>query len=324
MTSGLSKPLCGGTKPGDALLGRFISLASGVSGGIGTIGGLLEWFTKPDQHIWFTVGGFSYSAAIVSGAAAGSLLTAAAVVFSAINRLTKPEGVQACYAGVINNIVASFDSGWDTVFPFAAQHDRADVVVKPLYWEIITLRPSQYIWCNNDSLESPLLRSYFFSSEVLGAAIGSIIGAVAGAIGGFILGLLSGAAIGCAGGPILYLLAFLVALIVAAIVTLVGAFAAGNIGRAVAGDSSPTGTPTSSSGSSEISNGDYVSINGNLIAYAEDNNAIVAWWVDNTTISGRSSLGEGIGGNSPFSFIDPRDNYNPDSCRRITDTESPR
>jgi hypothetical protein len=288
---------------------------------VGGLGGILEWFTKPAQHIWFTLGGFGYSAAIVSGAAAGALLTAAAVFFSAINRLSKPKGVQACYAGVINNIEESFSSAGDTLFPFVAQHDRADVVVKPIDWNLVTLPSYQYVWCNNDSQTSPLLRSYYFSSEIQGAAIGSMIGAGVGAVGGFISGLLVGALIGCAGGPILCLLAFLVALIVAAVVVLVAAFAGGNIGRAIAGNSSPSGSPSGGAGSQEVGNGDYVSVNANLILYAEDYNAVVAWWVDNTTISGRSSRGEGVGGGSPFTFTDPRDNFNPDSCRRIVDTE---
>jgi hypothetical protein len=195
------------------------------------------------------------------------------------------------------------------------------VVVKPNYWNLVTLPSSQFVWCNNDLLTSPLLRSYYFSSEIQGAAIGSMVGAGIGAVGGFIAGLLVGVLIGCA-TIILCLLAFLVALIVAAVAVLVGAFAGGNIGRAIAGNSSPSGSPSGGLPIIQtVSNGDYVSINANLILYPDDNNAVVAWWVDNTTISGRSKRGEGVGGSSPFNFTDPRDNFNPDNCHLITDKE---
>lgn len=319
----MDKPLCRGGSAGDTRLGRLIAIAGGAASAAGGLGTALGWFTKPIEHIVFTLGPYAFTAAIVAGAVVGALLTAGLVIVSAVDRLSSREGRKACYAGVADTIVESFSSGWDTVFPFAAQHDRVDVVVKPAYWELVVLPPSEYVYCNDDSLASPLLRTYYYSSEIEGAAIGSIVGAAAGAIGGIILGLLAGVAIGCAGGPILCALAFLVALIVAAVVVLAAAFAGGNIGRAAAGESSPGGTAPGAEGSRDLGSGDYVSINGNLVVYPEDNNAIVAWWEESTTVHGRSTSGEGTGGGRPFNFTDPRDRLEPDACNIVTDEEPP-
>lgn len=317
----MDKPLCGGGSAGDTRFGTFVTVTGTVLSILGGLGTALGWFTNAAEHIVFSVGGFAFTTAIVAGAAAGALLSAGFVFVSAIDRLRSREGKKACYAGVADAIVPSFDSGWDTVFPFAAQHDRVDVVIKPTYWSYVTLPPSEYVYCNTDSLDSPLIRSYYFSSEIKGAAIGSMIGAGVGAVGGFILGLLAGVAIGCAGGPILCALAFLVALLVAAAVVLASAFIGGNIGRAAAGDSNPEGTPAGGEGSQDLGSGDYVSVNGNLVVYPEDRNAIVSWWVEDTTVHGRSHFGEGTGGGSPFTFPDPRDRLEPDACAVITDKE---
>lgn len=317
------KPLCGGGSAGDTRLATLIALASGVLGLVGGLGTLLGWFSNPAAHIVFTAGPYAFTTAIVAGSAAGALLTAGFVFVSALDRLRSREGKKACYAGVADLFVPAFDSGWDTVFPFTAQHDRVDVVVKPMYWNLVELPPSEYVYCNSDSLQSPVLRTYYYSDKIEGAMIGAMVGAAAGAIGGFIVGLLAGVAIGCAGGPILCALAFLVALIVAAAIVLAAAFAGGNIGRAVAGSDSPTGSPAGGSGSQELSRGDYVSINGNLVVYPEDNNAIISWWEESTDVHGRSSSGEGVGGGSPFNFTDPRDNLEPDTCRIIRDDTPP-
>ena len=317
------KPLCGGTTPGDTRIGTFIAVVGVVLGAIGGLGTALGWFASPAEHIVFSVGSVSFTAAIVAGSAAGALLTAGFVFVSAIDRLKSRDGVKACYAGVADAFVPAFESGWDTVFPFAAQHDRMDVVVKPAYWPLVVMPPSAFVHCNDDSLDSPVIRSYYYSDEIEGAAYGSMVGAAVGAVGGFIAGLLVGVAIGCAGGPILCAIAFLVALLVAAAIVLAAAFAGGNIGRAIAGNSTPSGSPAGTEGSQELGSGDYVSVNGNLVVYAEDNNAIVSWWVESTSVHGRSTFGEGVGGGSPFNFTDPRDRLEPDACRVIRDDEPP-
>ena len=323
MANGIAKPLCGGTAGGDTRFWVFVGIAGGAVGVIGGLVTAFDWIVKPAEHIIFTAGPYAFTAAIVASAAAGALLTAGFVWAMALDRLSSRDGLKACYAGVVTNIVGAFSSASDYFFPYTAQHDRSDVVVKPSYWNLVTLPPSEWVWCNSDSLQSPMIRSYYYTSEIEGAAIGSMIGAGVGAVGGFVLGLLAGVAIGCAGGPLLCLLAMLVALIVAAVVVLIAAAAGGGIGAAAAGSSAPSGTPAGGGGSQDLGTGDYVSVNANLVVYPEDKNAVVAWWVENTTVHGRSVVGEGAGGTAPFSFTDPRDNLEPDACPVITDKTPP-
>src|SRR5207244_1199279 len=102
-------------------------------------------------------------------------------------------------------------------------------------------------------------------------------------------------------GPILCAIALIVALLVAAVVVLAAALIGGNVGRAITGSSDPTGTI--GSGKLEVIGlGDYVTVQGNLVAFGEDNNAIVSWWVESTYIYGRSVHGEGTGGGAPFNY----------------------
>ena len=122
----------------------------------------------------------------------------------------------------------------------------------------------------------------------------------------------------------LCLLSLLVAALIALVAVLILAFAGRPDRTGAAGDSDPTGTPAGGGAAADIATGDYVSIHGNMVLYAEDNNAIVAWWVESTTFHGRSTSGEGTGGSSPFPFTDPRDHLEPSACWVITDTEPPR
>jgi hypothetical protein len=304
------QPACGG--PGaldNAILSKIVTwVTTGISIGTG-LGSLIGWLTGGLSE---TILGIVSPVGVIFGALGGAGAGVAIVFVPALDRISAKEGWKLCYAGVVTAIEESFNKALDFLAPYTAQHDRADVVIKPAYWQIV-LR-GLYVWCNIDTLHSPLIRSYFKSADVIGAAYGSMIGAVVGATGGFFLGLLAGAALGCA-FPLLCLLAILLALLIALGTTLTGAFLGGNLGRAFAGvPSEPVGTPAGGLGLEDVSVGDYVTINANVALYSEDNNAAVAWWVERTTLHGRSSFGQGPGGGHPFYFKDPQEHLNPDRC----------
>jgi hypothetical protein len=313
-----NKPLCGsaGQATGDSIMGRILTWL----GILGTAGSLISGIAQAvaATTIW-TILGVSATVGMWAAGAAGAVVGLVVVIASVVDRLSSREGLKACYAGVVTSITPSFNDVASNIAPYTAQHDRVDVVVKPLYWDLVT--QGLTVFCDVDSLESPLIRSYYYSSEIVGAAVGSIVGGVAGAVAGILIGAAVAAAIGCA-TIILCIFALLIAALIALAAVLVLAFAGGQIGRAAAGDSDPSGS-SPSGGSSDIAVGNYVSVNGNMVLYPEDNNAIVAWWVESTTIHGQSVSGEGSGGSAPFPFTDPRDHLEPDACRVVTDQEPP-
>lgn len=314
-----NKPLCGsaGQATGDSILSRILAWLALI----GTIGGIVSGITQAVAATTIvTILGVSATAGMWLAGVAGAVVGLVIIIASVVDRLSSRKGLSACYAGVVTSITPSYSDFASNIAPYTAQHDRVDVVVKPLYWDLV--ERGLHVYCDTDSLESPLIRGYDYSSEIVGAAVGSIIGGVVGAVGGILLAALAAAAIGCA-TVILCLLALLVALLIALAAVLILAFAGGQIGRAAAGDSSPTGTPSAGGAAADIATADYVSIHGNMVLYPEDNNAIVAWWIESTTVHGRSTSGEGAGGSAPFPFTDPRDHLEPDACRVITDQEPP-
>lgn len=311
-----TKPLCGsaGQATGDTILSRII----GWLGLIGTVGGIISGVVQAVEATTIvTILGVSATAGMWLAGVAGAVVGLVIIGASVFDRLSSREGLKACYAGVVTSITPSFNDFTSNIAPYTAQHDRVDVVVKPTYWDLV--EQGLHVYCDADSLQSPLVRGYYYSSEILGAGVGSIAGGIVGAVAGILIGAAAAAAIGCA-TIILCLLALLVAALIALVAVLVLAIAGGQIGRGVAGDSDPTGT-TGGGTAATIATGDYVSINGNMVLYPEDHNAIVAWWVEHTTVHGRSASGEGSGGSSPFPFTDPRDNLEPDACRVIKDDE---
>lgn len=311
------KPLCGsaGQATGDSILSRIVAWLGVIS----SVGGAVSAVAQAvAAKTIITILGVSATAGMWLAGVAGAVVGLIIIVAAVVDRLSSREGLRGCYAGVVTSLTPSFSDFASNVAPYTAQHDRVDVVVKPTYWSLV--ERGLYVYCDSDSLESPLIRSYDYSSEIVGAAAGSIVGGVAGAVVGILIAAAAAAAIGCA-TVILCILALLVAFLIALAAVLVFAFAGGQIGRAAAGDCSPTGTPGAGGADAGIAAGDYVTVNGNMVLYPEDNNAIVAWWIGSTTVHGRSTSGEGTGGSSPFPFTDPRDHLEPDGCRIITDHE---
>lgn len=319
MANGDQQPPCGGSSGGSTSFWIIVAILSGAVTFVSGVVSVVQWLTGAAAqagtaaNILFTFFGASVPTAVAAGAVAGGLGTLALIGYSAWNRLWPRDGLQVCYAGVIDDIVEPFNSAVDYLFPFTAQHDRADVVIKPNYWNFVEASPEQYIYCNDDSMSSPLIHTYYRTQQVVAAVVGSLYGGAVGAGVGIALGILAGAAIGCA-TVILCLFALLIAAIVAIACALAGAFAGGNIAAAAAGNQGPSGTDPSDGGKKTLSVGDYVSVNANLVVYPDDNSAWVAWWGEHTTDHGTSTFGEGTGGGAPYNFADPRDHLVPDAC----------
>ena len=203
--------------------------------------------------------------------------------------------VDVCVAGIVNDVVPSFNSALDELFPFTANHNRVDVVSKSKYWHIIQ-QSNAFVWCNadvNSSTDpdvdddnSEIMRCYFFTASVCDAINGSLIGAVAGAAGGVVadyylapllaelVGYGCASIIGC-------LFALLIAAIIAAASAVVGALVGGQIGKAAGG--SPSNTTVGNVGT--ITKGDLISCTGPISIRGDDNGANVFWWVTEFSLS---------------------------------------
>ncbi len=295
------KPACGPQgKPTDDVLTFILAV-------LGAIGGIIGAIKAVTSTTIVTILGISAPAGVWLAAVAAALVTELVVFGFYYKRcLEKPEGLAACSAGVVNGIEESFNSASDELFPFTAMHDRVDVVIKSMYW-FLAQNGAFFIKCAGDALGSPMILSFYESDEVCGAGLGATIGGGVGVIGGILLGVLAGAAIGCA-TIILCLLALLIAAIIAAVVVIVGAFIGGQIGKAAAGDSTPSASDTGNA----VQVGNYITTKGNLITSGDVDGARVYWFVTNTTLHGRST------GTPEFSFTDPDTNLTPpgagDAC----------
>jgi len=231
-------------------------------------------------------------------AAIGGALIAYAVVYVIVyNRCRPREGVPACSAGVINEIVPSFDNGVDQFFAFTGMHSRVDVVVKSVYWHLV--QNNVFVRCAGDVEGSPMIASYFFTKAVCAAGTGAIMGAAAGVIPDILAGV---ALIGCA-TIILCLLALIVAALVAAAIVIAAAVIGGQVGRALSDDSTP------SAGDVALHVGDYVTTSGNLMNIEFLDGARAYWWVSgDPALHGRST------GAAPFPYTDPDTNLTSDMC----------
>jgi hypothetical protein len=205
----------------------------------------------------------------------------------------------ACTTGVINSIVPSFNSVTDYAYPFMAMHPRLDVVIKPAYWDLAA-QDAEFIYCNNDPDESPMILTFYHSDKVCAAGLGSTIGALVGGALGILAGVVVAALI-CASIVLSFLciLALIIAAIIALTSVLAGAEAGGLIALALAGNDNPE-----DSQGNELKRGDYISTKGNLALNGNFNNARVFWFAkpEDTTIYGPSL------GVAPYSYTDPDTN----------------
>jgi hypothetical protein len=277
-----------------------------VLGGVGTLATGAKSFIAALKETLKPIFGITAVGAIWLASAAGAVATLATVaVFYWKRCLEDPDRQPACSAGVINSVVNAFSSAADELFPFSAMHDRADVVVKSVYWFLVEAN-AQLVDCAQDADQSPIIRCYYRTDEVCSAGLGATIGGTAGAVGGVLLGAIAGAAIGCV--TILFcILALLAALVVAAASVLAGAFVGGQLGKMVSGRGGGARTALGET----LVVGDYVTTSGGLVTLGEADGARVYWFVDHTVVHGRSA------GNPEFSFRDPDANLNPDACPSV-------
>jgi hypothetical protein len=211
---------------------------------------------------------------------AGALIVFIVVGYMLYNRCAPREGPIRCWAGAVNGITESFDSGWDYVFPSGAMHPRVDVVVKARFWDLAA-QNAAFVACSPApaGIGSPMIQTFYKSSAVCAAGAGALIGAGVGV--GVAVGVaIAIGAIGCV-TIIFCLLALLIALIVGAIIALAGAAIGGNIGHAIAPDDSPH-----AASGVDISVGDLISVSGKLLTMEEFQSANVGWWGQGTTIHG--------------------------------------
>jgi hypothetical protein len=215
------------------------------------------------------------------------------------------EGLRECIAGVVSEVVGSFESFLDELFPFSAMHDRVDVVTKSRFWDVIE-NGEAFVHCTDEEppRRSEIMRCYYYDRQVCDAASGAQIGAGVGAAGGVIAAAAVAAAIGCA-TVILCLIAIIVAVIVAAAAALVGALAGGQIAKAASEDDSPTALTGET-----LTVSDYVSVHGNMQRREHDDGANVMWWARSTSLHGRAS--DGLP--RPFSYCEVNDELTGDAC----------
>jgi len=305
-----TKPACGVGSASTAttfsdlwgLILLLISLGSGIVTVITKAGEVIAFLTQS-----FSLIGITAPVAVWLGAVAAYVTVMIVIsVFFYKNCVEEPRGLDACSAGVIEEVFPSFDDWSEWVFPFAANHPRVDVVVKCNYWDLVANGGATVV-CNNDPERSPILSAIFHSDEVCAAGGGAIVGAAVAGIGGIIAAVAIGAAIGCAASGPFYLLCLLVVLIIAAVVVavaaLIGALIGGMIGKAAAGSDDPI-TDTG------ISIGDYITTPGNLIIMGNLDNARAYWFVRE---GGHAVAGRSLGA-PPFSHLDPDANFTVDAC----------
>jgi hypothetical protein len=270
------RPACG-PQPGPVVnspITDIFFLIGLVSGGISAIAKAIDLAKG--------AGDFSFAGIGAVGAAgvAGAVIAFAVVAYMLYNRCAPRDGAVRCWAGAVNGITESFDSGWDVVFPSGAMHPRVDVVVKSQYWPL-AVQGAGLVVCSPPppGVGSPMIQTFYKSKAVCAAGAGALFGAAVG-VGAAVATAIAIGAIGCA-FIILCLLALLIAAIVGAIMALTGAAVGGAIGRALAGDDSPTAT-----GGVAIAVGDLITVSGKLLTMDEFDLANVGWWGQGTTLHG--------------------------------------
>jgi hypothetical protein len=240
------------------------------------------------------------SGAFWGGVAVGAAITVIVGYFAYQRCKTDWGGEAGCMTGVIESITLAF-SGNDVFLSFMSQHDRVDVVVKSVYWDLIAAQ-SSYVFCSARD-DSPIIPAFYYNSAVCWAGAGGVIGAAAGVAIGAYMAAAAIAAIGCA-SVILCIIALIVAALIVAAVTIVGAIMGSGIAAQIADTSS--GPALTNDPSSLLRVGEYVTIQGNLMKNDDLNGALVFYFATKTS-------GYGFSMNQPsFSYTDPDQNI-PDS-----------
>lgn len=291
------KPPCGQQNATvDTDLTTILAIIALIVGAVSLIKSIITNWTAFAN--WLLANGIGL--AIPLAAIGGALIAFAVVFVIAYNRCRPREGVQACSAGVINEIVPSFDNGVDQFFAFTGMHSRVDVVVKSVYWHLV--QNNVFVRCGGDVEGSPMIAGYFHTKAVCAAGTGAVIGGAAGIIPGVLAGVALAALIGCA-TIILCIFALIIAALVAAAIVIAAAVIGGQVGRALSDDSTP------SAGDVALHVGDYVTTSGNLMNIEFLDGARAYWWVSgDPALHGRSA------NSAPFPYTDPDTNLTSDMC----------
>lgn len=90
------------------------------------------------------------------------------VVVTSDGSLMKMKGTKECVTGVVNSIKSDFSSIWSIawIFPWTANHDSIDVVVRMRYWDVVESNGAD-VFCTYEESDrrSEILRCYFLLNE---------------------------------------------------------------------------------------------------------------------------------------------------------------
>lgn len=234
------------------------------------------------------------------------------------------EGRDTCWSGVVNDVERSFSSGWHYLFPFAANHGYADIVVKSDHWPTV-IGGAYWIHCAKPGRpRSYLLRTHFYDDAV--CKVGELLtnrhvttlvqatAITAGVVVGAMAAAAAATALGCA-TVVLCPLALLVFAIVAAVVAvlalllLVGLL--GNAARAIF--RSDDAQPSAATGS-ELRQGDLVTVAGEVVTHLDHRGANLGWFADprRTMVHGRAD------GQPPYDHEEADALLPSDGCAALT------
>ena len=257
-----------------ALLGILGGIATGIATGVKAAQEGVTWFTK----IIKIIGVSSSIGFVLVGVLVAVAITAVFFYLWWDKCIADPKGDSRCLSGVVETINGD-DLG---VFPFAADHPSLDLVVKSKYWPVVEANDqAKKIFCSNAG--SPILKVFYKSGKVCGAALGAAVGAAIVGAAGVIAGAAAAAAIGCA-TVILCIFALLVAILIVAAAAIAGAWAGSAIGGA-AGDE----VDMSSSDGSSISVRDLIKATGPTAIYTKFEGAMIQYWNVTTELLGRTA-----------------------------------
>jgi len=246
-------------------------------------------------------------------------------------------GMRECMSGVVEAVFDATGNLLTYLAPYAAMHDRVDLVTKSRYWPAVE-RGEAFVHCTGElpPRRAEIIRCYFYSAEVCNAGLGALIGVIIGAVVGVIAAILVVLAImalvaGCSTWVFCVLGAIVAAALVAFAAAMVGATVGGLIGLFASPDSSPTPTQVDTDGDgvpdatasppAPIVVGDLLTVIGMVYPRADDDGANVFWRLgaDNEPPEEASLVVQhgnlGPGAPRPFSHLDVDDNeLFPDAC----------
>lgn len=298
MTAILRRPRCSNISP-DVVpnpipdIWSIVTILSAIVGGV------------------FTAYKFLKALTVLTGATGGAtagLATAVALLvvigWYLLDRCSPDDkGSSECVAGVVSNIVQDFNSLLDNLLPFTAMHDRIDLVVKSLFWDVVEDNLN-YVHCTTEDIprRSEIMRCYYFTARVCDAGRGAFIGAAVGAIPGIYLAALV-AGVLCT-TLWLCLLGLILAVFIVAAFVLAGAFAGGQIAKGE--DTEPL-----DENGEVIDTGDLMTVKGKMLSRNFDDGANVFWWAESSIQSG--NIKDTVE-NDPYSYCEVDDEFTMDGC----------